>query len=88
MFFTELIFNPRGKSQRNTLLKIEMSETTFVKYDPTQKNDQNMRTKTLQDCDEQYLRRICNQEGLFPIWLTNDFEKVTKQKIITKSGEV
>ena len=34
---TYIHFNPRGKSQRNTLLKIEVGETTFVKYDPTQK---------------------------------------------------
>ena len=40
----------------------------------------NKNFASYKDCDDQYLSKICNQEGLFPICL-NDFEKVTKQKI-------
>ena len=76
MFFTELKFNPRGKSQRNTLLKIELSETTFVeKIIRHKKIVRNIRTKPLQDCDEYAIKKVFSQSGL------KDFEKVTKQKI-------
>ena len=64
------------------LLKIEVSKTTFVEKDPTKKCSKYMNKNfaSYKDCDDQYLSKICNQEGLFPICL-NDFEKVTKQKI-------
>ena len=67
---------------------IEISKNTFVEDDHS-KNCRKYPNKifaSYKDCDEQFMKEICDKEGLVPIWLTNDFGKVTKQTVLMKSG--
>ena len=78
--------------ERRTTKKysIEISKNIFVEEDPS-KNCQNYPNKqfsSYNDCDESFMKEMCDKEGLVPIWLTNDFEKVTKQKILMKPGRI
>ena len=69
---------------------VEISKNIFVEDDLSKNclKYPNKNFASYNDCDERYMKNICEQEGLLPIWLTNDFEKVTKQKILMKSGRI
>ena len=69
---------------------VEISKNVFVEDDSSKNcwTYPNKNFASYNDCDERYMKNICEQEGLLPIWLTSDFEKVTRQKILTKSGRI
>ena len=60
---------------------IEISENVYVEEDPSKKCRKypNDEYESFTDCDNQYLRNVCKKHNISPIWLTNDFAKVTTQ---------
>ena len=69
---------------------VEISKNIFVEDDSSKncRKYPNKKYASYNDCDERYMKNMCDQDGLIPIWLTNDFEKVTKEKTIMKSGRI
>ena len=61
---------------------IEISENVYVEEDTSKhcREYPNEEYESFADCDNEYVRNVCKKHNINPIWLTNDFEKVTVQK--------
>ena len=64
---------------------IEISENVFVEEDTSKhcREYPNEEYESFADCDNEYVRNVCKKHNINPIWLTNDFEKVTVQKVLS-----
>ena len=48
----------------------------------------NLELASYKECDEQYMRDICDSLNVAPVWLYDDYEKVTRRIISNISGEI
>ena len=70
------------KAKKDTIYIVEISENIYLEEDESKncQNYPNADYANYKDCDDQYMKDLCKGfDGFVPIWLTNDFEQVTKQ---------
>ena len=70
------------KAKKDTIYIVEISENIYLEEDESKncRNYPNADYANYKDCDDQYMKDLCKGfDGFVPIWLTNDFEQVTKQ---------
>ena len=67
---------------------VEISKNVYLEEDKSKncKNYPNPDFVSYMECDEQYMKDICNSFNLAPIWLYDDFQKVTKRSLSNYSG--
>ena len=81
------IFVEPGKYRKYA---VEISKNVFLEED-TSKNCRsypNPDFASYMECDEHYMRNICDSLNVAPVWLYDDYEKVTKRIISNISGEI
>ena len=66
---------------------VDISQRVFVEEDPTNtcRDYPNQEYLSYQECDDHFVKNLL--PGLTPIWLTEDFAKVSKQASHGKYGE-
>ena len=81
------IFVESGKLRKYA---VEISKNVFLEED-TSKNCRsypNPEFASFMECDEHCMRDICDSLNVAPVWLYDDYEKVTKRIISNISGEI
>ena len=77
-----------AKSQKVNKYAVELSGNSYLEEDDSKncRNYPNSEYSSYKDCDDQYMRSICERAGLAPVWLWEDFDKVTKKAVVDDSG--
>ena len=63
---------------------VEISGNSYLEEDTSKKcrNYPNSEYASYKDCDDQYMRDICKEVGLAPVWLFEDFSLVTQKAVM------
>ena len=66
---------------------VQISKNVYLEEDASKncRDYPNTDFASYMECDEQHMKNICNGMNLAPIWLYDDFEKVTKMAILNES---
>ena len=67
---------------------VEITENSYLEEDTSKKcrNYPNSEYASYKECDDQYMKDICKKFDLVPVWLEEDFGKVTKKAVIADTG--
>ena len=78
----DAIISEQGRMQR---FGVEISKNIYVEEDKDKqcKEYPNDQYKSFGDCDNQYLRSVCQKHNISPIWLNNNFANVTVQYVLS-----
>ena len=78
----DAIISEQGRMQR---FGVEISKNVYVEEDKDKqcKEYPNDQYKSFADCDNQYLRSVCQKHNISPIWLNNNFTNVTVQYVLS-----
>ena len=81
------IFAEPGKFRKYA---VQISKNVYLEEDASKncRDYPNSEFASYMDCDEQHMRNICKDMNLAPIWLYDDFSKVTKMTILNHSGMI
>ena len=81
------IFAEPGKFRKYA---VEITKNVYLEEDASKncRDYPNSEFASYMDCDEQHMRNICKDMNLAPIWLYDDFSKVTKMTILNQSGMI
>ena len=68
-----------GRTGFHSKYGLEIRENVFVEEDQSKQcvNYPTGKFKSFGDCDNHYMVDVCAKEGLLPIWLADDFDRVT-----------
>ena len=79
------IFVESGKSRKYA---VGISKNIYLEEDKSKncRNYPNPDFVSYLECDEQYMRNICDSVNLAPVWLYGDFKKVTKTAAVNYRG--
>ena len=82
----DAIISEQGRMQR---FGVEISKNVYVEEDKDKqcKEYPNDQYKSFADCDNQYLRSVCQKHNISPIWLNNNFTNVTVQYVLSDEEE-
>ena len=67
---------------------VEIAGNSYLEEDTSKKCREypNSEYASYKDCDDQYMKDICEKVGLAPVWLMDDFNLVTKKAVIDDTG--
>ena len=67
---------------------VVIAGNSFLEEDTSKKcrNYPNSEYASYKECDNQYMKDICERVGLAPVWLLDDFNLVTKKRAIDDTG--
>ena len=67
---------------------VEIAGNSYLEEDTSKKccNYPNSEYASYKECDDQYMKDICERVGLAPVWLMDDFNLVTKKAVIDDTG--
>ena len=76
------------ESGRYRKYAVEISKNVYLEEDKSKncRNYPNADFASYLECDDQYMRDICDSVKLAPVWLYDDYKKVTKRVILNESG--
>ena len=76
--------------EKSTINKyaVEISGNSYLEEDKSKKcrNYPNTEYASYKECDDQYMRNICDRVGLVPVWISKDFSEVTTKAVIDGTG--
>ena len=67
---------------------VEISKNVYLEEDKSKKcaDYPNSEFDTYMECDDRYMKNICQRFQLAPIWLLDDFSHVTSKAVVNDSG--
>ena len=67
---------------------VEISGNSYLEEDKSKKcrNYPNAEYASYKECDEKYMRNICDKVGLVPVWISENFSEVTTKAVIADTG--